>query len=285
MVKNEEKQLVYAYWLTTHKEKLKKIGIIIFIIVDLLLLIYGILGFVDYYLIDKQDQNIFQNWSFYNLTNYRNRIKPLDLQILDTTILEAGIGKYDLIAFVKNPNDQWVAPTINYRFLINNSTDTPIQTSFILADEKKYLMILAYDSPERIKEVKLIIDQVGWRRLSTIDNYQPIEIKISEEKLTPLSDLVQSQTNIQRLSFKAVNNSIYNLWEVGFQVAVIGSQNKVINANYLKINNFLAFEEKLIEINLFSIIGRPRKIEILPETNIFDESNFKETPVETVTAD
>jgi len=278
MEAQEEKQLKFAYWFTSNKEKLKKLGLAIFGLIDLILLSYGIWGLASYYLTYNKEEQLFQNWPTINWQSLK-RNRPEDLKILETSVIGGNFGKYDLVAKIKNPNDQWVASRITYRFLLDNNKSTPSQTSFILAGEEKYLMVLAYESLERIKNLTVQFDQVGWQRLTKIKNFKKVEFSIEVGELTPLSDLVQNKTNLQRLSFTAKNNSIYNLWEVGFQIALLGSQNKTVGINYLIINDFPAFSEKKIEVNLFDVPANLRKILIIPEVNVFDENNFKTTEV------
>lgn len=272
----EEKQLKFAYWFTSNKEKIKKLGLAIFGLIDLILLGYGIWGFASYYLTYNKEEQLFQNWPTINWQSLQ-RNRPEDLKVLETNVIGGNFGKYDLVAKIKNPNDQWVASQITYRFLLDNNKSTPSQTSFILAEEEKYLMVLAYESPERIKNLTIQFDQVGWQRLTRLKNFKKVEFSINVGELTPLSDLVQSKTNLQRLSFTVKNNSIYNLWEVGFQIALLGSQNKTVGINYLIINDFPAFSEKKIEVNLFDVPTNLRKILIIPEVNVFNENNFKTT--------
>jgi len=256
-----ESQLKLAYWFTAHKEQLKKIGLLIFIFVDAVLVLTGAWGLLDYYL--GEDINFPQLIKI-------NVNKPVPLQIESTMIIDSGFNKYDLVAKVFNQNQDYLVPIIKYRFFVNNEAYTATATSFMLTGQEKYLMALEYDYPERIKDASLILEQVSWQRASK--NYKEIEIKITDEKLSPLE--TASNSNIQSLTFKAENNSLYNIREVGFQILFLGSQNRILSANYLLINNFLNFSQREVGLNIFNFSGRPREIKIIPEVNIIDPTNF-----------
>lgn len=279
MVEIEEKQLKFAYWFTTNKEKIKKIGLIIFGLIDLMFISYSAWGFADYYLNLNKERQLFQNWSFIDFSQVREQNKPLPIQVLDTVILGGNFGKYDLVAKIKNPNDQWVIYPLSYHFLIDNNLTSAEQATFIMAGEEKYLMLLAHESPERIKNFTVQFDNIGWRRISGANNLKNIEIKISDIDLAPVTTKTSAQSNIQRVSFTAFNNSIYNIWEIGFQVVLLGSQNRPVAVDYIKVSNFPTNSSRKIEINFISPPPNIRKTIVLPEVNIFDENNFKKTEV------
>jgi hypothetical protein len=274
MDKSKEKQLKFAYWFVENKERLIKLGIIIFAVFDLILVIFGIWGFVDYFINYNKDQSALKNWATIDYQNIRHLVNPKPLQIVETTVISSGVGKYDLVAKIVNPNSTWIASEIKYKFYIDNNIYTPVQASFILAEEEKYFMVLAYESAERVKDFTVEIEGISWKNLNKIE-LKDVKVEISNEKLDSVTGLSHGQSNIRRLSFDVYNDSIYNLWQVGFQIVLLGSQNKIAAANYLMINNLSSFEEKKIEINLFNAPSYPREIIILPEVNIFNEDNFR----------
>lgn len=279
MDKSEEKQLKFAYWFVENKERLIKLGIVIFAVFDLILVVFGAWGLTDYFINYNRDEGIMKNWATIDYQNIRQLINPKPLQVIDTTVISGGVDKYDLVAKIINPNTLWVATKINYKFYINNEVYTPTQTSFILAEEEKYLMSLAYESTERINDFTLEIESISWKNLNKIE-LKDVEIEISNEKLDSVTGLSQGQSNIKSLSFEVFNNSIYNLWQVGFQIVLLGSQNSIAAVNYLMINDLATFEKKTIELNLFNAPAYPRKIIVLPDVNIFNEDNFREEETE-----
>lgn len=277
MEKEEEqqlKELKLSYWFTKNKVKLKTIGLIVFIIIDLSLLVYGSWGFIDYYLIKDQDRAIFQNWATIDI---RPATRPDNILIEEAVVLNSGINKYDLVVKIRNPNENYAARSMTYRFVFDNQQSTPTARSFIQAGQEKYLMILNYESIERIRDFAVTFDEITWANTKNLKDQRNVEIKISDAVVTPLAELAESQTNLQRLTFTAYNNSIYNLWEAGFQVIFTGSQDRIIMINYIKTVDFRSFQKKQLELNLTGLSGSYRRIIILPEVNIFDENNFKES--------
>lgn len=275
MAKEEEqqfKELKLSYWFTENKAKLKSIGIIAFIIIDLSLIVYGVWGFIDYYLISDQDRRIFRNWTSIDI---RPDNRPSNILIEEAVAINSGINKYDLVAKIRNTNENYTATDLTYRFIFNNQRSTPPAKSFIQAGEEKYLMVLNYESIDRIREFTVVFDEVSWTNTNKLRDQKNVEIKISDILVTPLAELTASQTNLQRLTFTAYNNSIYNLWDVGFQIVFTGSQDRILMVNYIRTVDFQSFQDKQLELNIPGLSGGYRKINILPEVNIFDENNFK----------
>jgi hypothetical protein len=266
-------QLKYSYWYVLNKAKLKKIGIIVFGLFDCLLIGFCIYGVVDAAVNYKKEKELFANINSIRLTPTD---RPGQLQILNPLILTNGLSKYDLVVKIRNANDNWLAVSLTYHFVVNNNTNTPTQKSFLLNNEEKYLSILGYQNLTPIKNITVQIDEVSWRRVAQTPILKAIDFKISDIKLNSSSQLSgQTGDYFNQVSFKVLNNSIYNFWEAGFQIVLLGSQNNVLAINNLKISNLQSFQDRFIEVSFFNIKTHVSKVLVLPDIDIFDPGNYQ----------
>jgi len=275
----KENQITIATWYVDHKKQLYKIAIGLFIIFDLILVIFGAWGFAGYFINLEKDQEILNNWVTIDYEAVRQQFRPKPPQVLETMVVSTGLNKYDLVARIKNQNELWYSPEFSYRFLVDNQLYTAEQNSFFGPEEDKYLVVLSYESVQRVQNFTVAFDKINWKNINKVP-IKDAAFLISGEDLEDLSVSGNNQSSLKRLSFEFYNDSIYSFWEAGFQVLIYGSVNKIVSVNYLKINEIMPFEERMVEMNIFDAPSFPRNIEILPDIDIYSESNYRDLEAE-----
>jgi hypothetical protein len=275
--KLSEKELGLSYWFLSHKGLLKNILTIIIAGIGGILLIYSLIGFVDWAFVSGPGERANLNTILQIKTNPAalQAIKASDISFGEPQIFSSGVGRYDLIAAALNPNAKWRAD-FDYQF-VGEGLDAAPKKGFILPGESKYITLLGQEKPFRPLNPRLQITNLKYHRIDPhlISNYakwrdERLNINISDKKLASAS---QDKKNISTLSFKAANNSAYSFWSVGFY-GLLYRGDQLISINYLSAENFVAGETRDLQMQFYEGLPTITKYEIVPEINIFDENVY-----------
>lgn len=272
-----EKQLKLSYWIIEHKMLFKKIGLGIFIAVDILLVVFGLYGFADYLLITgpheaRQLAMLGEDLNYSSL-NIKLSARPIDVK---STIFLRGKETFDLLSFVENRNEVWLA-RFKYQFMADG-TATEQKNGFLLPGEGKFITDLGVKLPRSALKAALSISDLKWTRISTRDipDYNDwsgarLNFEISDVNFAPAA--VLDGGSASRATFKVKNVSAFNYWQVGFRVILYRGAT-IVGANYITIPNFQSGEEREAAVSWFDTIGQVTKVEVEPEVDIFDEDVY-----------
>ncbi len=277
-----EKQLGFAYWFVVHKILLKKIALGVFIAFDAVFLLYGLYGFVDYFLITgpKEKQMLAQLPK--TLVNYQSvrREAAAGLEILSAHLVPSS-GKYDLVAKLRNPNDKRRA-NFDYYFLVEGRP-TILRTGSILPKEDKFILELAYlpaqeGGAQSPKSLSFAIDKVRWQKIDPhqIPNYE------NWKKLHfnfPISDIIFNSAvkvdtkTFSQANFKVKNLSAFDFWQIDFKIILYRGP-VIAGANFVHTEQFRAADSRNLGVTWYEPVPGVTKIEVYPEVNIFDDSVY-----------
>lgn len=272
-------ELKVSYWYVTHRILLRKIGIMLLAVVSGVLLLYGIYGLINFYLLGgKENVSIEKALSTgalnYNLLAEAN--KPKELAVLDTTILKGAGRAYDIISEVSNPNLQWAVESFDYYYLIGEEK-TNVKTDFILPNSSKYVLHLNYENDAGAAEANLVIENIKWKKIS---DYELLAEKILqfdfENKIILFSKSggLSEKESVTNIRFDVLNKSAYNFWEPRFIVLLLRGD-ALATVTQVVVDGLASGEKKTESINLFQTIPSGARLEIIPDVNILDPNVFK----------
>lgn len=269
------KELERGYFILTHRQAIKQILLVLIGLV--IIIVYAISVFNVMKLIQSSgwqslaisiDQS--PNWS----AGHSDR-QPLDLINTATQFIPLGDRLYDLVAFVENPNPNWAISNFQYRFVINDEP-LAVEESFLNPGESKMIIKTGYQSPKAINSLKLEMGNLKWRYF---DNDTPvINWDINEVKFQPISRQTvddQSFTIPPRVTWQAKNLSLYNFWEVDWQVAIF-SGDKLIGVKEYQAENWVGLESRDLEVVWLNDLPRVTKTIVSPELNWLDFDNYQD---------
>ncbi len=273
-------KLKIGYWFISNKIFVKRFFLFFLIIANVLLISLSGARIIKYYTIERIEFNKMIsdiNSASINFKSYQERNRALDLQISELDVISLGNNRYNLIAKVSNPNaKKWIAENVEYYFYSDNF-QSEHKKSFIFPGEKKFLAIFNIESDLVIRNPKLFISNIKWKKVEekNIENFsneikEMSEFQIKETNCFSFSYL-QNKDSRSSISFLVKNNTIYNYYEVGFFI-ITYSGPIITSANYLQLDNFMAGEEKRAEIRWQQTIPKPSQIVIKPEINILDKN-------------
>jgi len=276
------KKLEFALWFTENKLKLYKLVAGILLFISVATWGYTFYNFGYYWIVGVDQDRMLANQIVGNQGidhDYIMSVSAKSLSVGPVQVLETGNGKFDLVAQIENINPRhW--GMITYHFAVDGTTTEKI-TTFVLPSESKRLMQLGREFSPRPNSAELVINNIGWQRISkkTIPDWPSFKAKflnfeISDKKFTPArTSGLSEKLNLSQLSFSAVNRSSYNFLRVNFD-AFIYVGPTLIGVSQFGVDNFQSDEKKEVAANFLGQYNRVDNIEIVPNINILDAGNF-----------
>ncbi len=262
----KEKDLDKALFFLKHKTLFKKILFSLAIFIIVLIYFKLLLSFIQYfrsanYYLLAQEIDYSLDWQ----THHQARA-PQEPEISEAQYLAIGNQKYNLVAFITNPNEDWAVLEFEYRFLVN---DQPLKTqkAFLNPGEGRFLITLAYESKEAIKKIELQTANWHWRRYN--NDTKVVNWSLTDIKFNPLSSDLPAQA-----FWTAQNMSLFDLRKVIFQIVLFNGQ-KLIAVNEIQASDFMSLDKKEIDSIFWYSLPRVTETQVLTLFNWLDNSNYK----------
>ena len=264
-----DKQLKRSYWYLLHRSKIIKIGLIIFIIIDVILVFIAIFGLVRYLNNSAESEQLsVQSSSYIDWQAYHQANQPQDLQFDSVKVIKTESGKADIGVLVHNFNDVWGVSKLTYQFILNDGQVTPSKESFLLPGQSKYLLALNIETASSIANLQVV--DLNWQR---VKKESLPTINISEEDFISASKLAGQDFGGQA-SWLVTNNSAVSYYDVGFEV-VLFSNKKPVAFNYIEIPSLDSLVNKELTVSWTHKLSNITSLEVTPIVNIFDPSFIK----------
>ena len=189
-----------------------------------------------------------------------------DIQVLFIQALKTPSG-YDVVARIKNPNELWGAPELEYTLSLLDSKGKLIAkrkgTSFIGPQEEKYLMELMIQVQDNTLSAEVEINNKGWKEF---EGYKKPKISVIDKHYKP--DKIDIVWGIIR------NDSPYGFVRVGINVVVFDKKQNITGVSHTFVGNILTRKERYFEVQLMKKISNISKIEVEPEVNAMEPGNY-----------
>ena len=200
---------------------------------------------------------------------------PTDLVLRAPAVLASG-DAYDVIAFVENDNEAWLAQ-LTYHFTYGGRASEP-QTVVLLQGETAPVVAFGVDAP-RPSSPALVVDDVAWWRISKNDIPYPLAWK--EERLNlktigePVhdNDIKIGSKTFGRTTFTLKNASGFGYYEVDLFV-VLRRGGALVGVNRTVLSNILPLEQRSVQVNWFDKYRQPPRLNCI-RAYLFDESVYR----------
>lgn len=281
MAKSEEnftdlsnQDLERGYWWLQHKELINKIFLVFLILSLLSLYTWLTFAYVRYFqsgnwetYAQQLDANQF-NWGQYHQMRAAKALKISGAQALATNG-----SLYNLVAAIENPNTDWLATKLTYRFVVNGQAQANKET-FVLPTSQKFLLQLAYQAKTSIQSVQIEILDTTWQRVGKTDFN--VFSSTDAQYLGPNTQVVDDKKIDlpARVVWQATNNSLFDFWQVPWQIAVY-NQDRLVGVSELLVEDFKSLETKDLEVVWLYDLPRITKVVVTPQLNIKDKNNIK----------
>lgn len=269
-------KLKISYFIASHKVFFKRLAIFVSVLVCLGLYGYSTYHFTDYFLKKEEYERMLRllAQTSVNFQDYRIRHQPQALVVLNEATLPGLGGKYDFAALVGNPNREWLAERVTYRFVWPDGVSKTAE-DIVLPSDETYLLILNSEVSSQPQQAGIEFVDIGWRRVRKSLGIQKSDFIISDEKfISPLDAKVRDSKDVPaRVTFTVRNNTFYNFWEAGFKVTLLRG-NAVIAVHYSSASQFRSGTTITQEVIWLEPISVPTDIVIEPAVDFLHSENF-----------
>lgn len=287
----EEKEFKRFYkvslWWVEHRAFLRRLGIILFIALDAVLLLFGGWHLLDAFAVSYDaEQNAVLRVVAYgqsDLHAYTAANAADDLEQSDGRVISIGNSRYDLYTTLTNPNDDWWAE-FEYSFTVGDES-TDVQEGFVLPSEEKPIAELAVESTSPIQSASLKIENLRWHR---IDHHAvPDYPTWSSDRLnfSISTSSFEKETRFDgetfgRTTFTVENDTAFSYYDVGLFVLLLRG-NSVVGVNRTSLSSLESGVEAEVTVNWFGTLPSVSQVQVIPELNIFDLEVYKPLQGET----
>lgn len=211
-------------------------------------------------------------------------VKKLETQWVKAVFLKDGF--YDLAAKVANPNPNFGLAQFSYTFKLLDVAGQVIAqregASFILPNQSKYIIeanVAAEKKPVKVEITIADSAKTDWQRLK--DNFAAPDIYVHDKQFKYLEKQA-GQPAVAQVAGIIKNNSNFDFDRIQVAVALFDVNRELVGVNKTEARTVLAGEDRYFSALWFSpLSSEVKSVDILPDTNLFSDSNFMRRPGET----
>jgi hypothetical protein len=270
------KELKWGLWQTSHRMLLYKIlfGVLIALIV--LFWGYSVWGWVNYFLGMTPDKMVQASLTqSIDYTYYHQQFGAKPLQINSLQSFNSGVDKYDAVAEIQNPNDNFIV-FLSYSFSVNG-TSTMTQSTFLLPGESRPIAIMGLKSSSDIGTPVLNMQSLTWQRITTREVSDPKSWQLSH-----LNFVISSSTFIKAsasgasadiIRFSLTNESPYDYYAPFFYVGLYQS-GSLADILPLYFDSFKSAEVKKVDLRSLAPSLQVTEVVVYPIINIYNKDAY-----------
>lgn len=270
--KKSFKRMSWGLWLSENRRNLTKTLVVVLIMISAAFFVYSVYNLVIYFYYGDPAKNTIEN----NLSvEGRQGASNLEISPIKRLI---SASKDDLAVLIKNPNNNFSAE-FSYCFL-QGETEISCDNSFIMPSEEKYILSLGLNSLAGGAPLGFSINNISWRRLDTknipdfsIYSHERLNFIISDLAFSPAAAGISDVIDLNSLKFSISNETPYSYYEVPLVILIYRNE-ELSGVNRYVLNNFWSGDKKDINLAWSGDLRGSRRVEIIPDLNIFDSQVF-----------
>jgi hypothetical protein len=274
-------KLNLGLWIVSHRRQFV-LGVIgVLIAASAVFYGYSIYNYIDYLFFGgKQERLAIEQMATTSPIDEQQRLKNLAKK-LEGSAPQVFLNneKYDFIAQVKNPNNNFFA-RFTYCFA-DNSQELACGSAFIMPDETRYVLSWANDLKFKPAQVSVVLKDITWQRLDyhkypDWKTFSASRLNFAVENASftaAAASGLSEKINLDVLQFDIVNKTAYNYWEVPLNIVLL-SGNAPIAINHHVLNEFKSGETRSVRLSWPDSISQPSQITVLPDINITDDNVY-----------
>jgi len=193
--------------------------------------------------------------------------------------VDLGRNSYSLIGeFSSNNAVNWAI--FDYYFLVDGQR-IGSSTSYILPKDKKFITSVIDNLSAPPETVRLMVTNFRWNKYDqhVITDWQQYKsdrldfVVLDKKFVGSTQSALSDRLPVNSLSFNISNRTAYGYREAPLQIILYSGSEAVYVKDYI-INNFASKDRKEVTLSLIGNFPNINRIEIIPDINIFDQSNY-----------
>jgi len=266
--------LRFGYWVAVHSARLRTWWAISILVIDIAFLGYFVYAFAGYSLSTIKTVRAVEAMARPLVSpTLRQQLAPETVVIGDAKALPRNGGRYDLVAPVTNPNDDWTARAIRYRFVFG--TETRIETISLWPGQSGYLMLLNVEAPSGTSSspaVRAEIVETEWQRPADLTIFREIAFTVTDQKLTPVT--TTNDGTATRVTATLNNTSVYSLRRLRFGV-VLTNGGSPVAVNEIVVPSIGTLGSVPVEATWLGGLPLASQVTIVPVFDLLDPQTFQ----------
>ena len=199
-------------------------------------------------------------------------INAQELKVIEEAFVYGGPRKYDVMAKISNPNDQFGSPRFSYKFILKDSAGNNLAEqkgeSFILPFETKYLIETNLETQSNPANLEIVITECQWERFFA---YKEPQLNIYHKRY----DLISSGAVFGEAFGLLVNESEFDFNTININVILRDSSGKPLSFNSTEMRTITSHEERDFKLVWpISFPGEVQNIEMEAEADVYNSQNF-----------
>lgn len=199
-------------------------------------------------------------------------IIPLEIQ--SSKYLQTGIGDYDFVARVYNPNSTYGASVFEYSLSFTDANGVELLksggSSYILSGQTKFLTAVSLKINGEVANVTMTINSVQWSKVQPFDSV--VDFMIRRQNFSPN---VNGNSQFSAMLF---NSSNFDFDKVDVAIVLLDETGDIVGVGKTDIRTFLSGTERGFQIQWpYSIDSNVTNVAIEATTNLFENFNFLKT--------
>lgn len=192
-------------------------------------------------------------------------------KVISTKLIKAGDRDYDFVAEILNPHKDFGASEVNYELTLFNQGGEELlkreEAFYLLPGQTKFLILPFLTTDNNVGNIDLKIKSAKWQKLESLEGMNLI---VRREKYSVLNG--GSSSALEAVIF---NDSDFDFEIINVDVVLRNARNVIVAVNRSEIRTFKARTERSFSSQWpFPIASQVVKKEIIPSTNLFENSNF-----------
>lgn len=275
--KSGNQGLLMGLWLVRHKPALYRGTKWFLIVVCVMLWGYSIIGWGGYMWYQVRNRPLFES-SLVTFSDFSTgaSVAPLNLQVQGADVFQSGVGKYDVVADVTNPNDRFLVQ-FDYYFVVDG-VKTALQKTFLLPGERRPVVLFGVTSENNSFGAPTVrFESMRWQRFdpkqySNPRRFQDVRLQFEVSSTTfARSETTMGAAHI--LEFDVKNNSAYNYHSPLFYVGLY-TQGGLSGVMLKQTDDFRSQELKHFELRSFAPNLSVTEVRIFPIINVYDDEVY-----------
>lgn len=202
-------------------------------------------------------------------------ISAQDLKITEKAFVYGGPQKYDAMAKISNPNDQYGSPEFSYKFILKDSENNILAgregKSFILPSETKYVIGTNLETELKPAILEVVIHDCQWK---TFFAYKKPQLNIYNKRY----DLISSPAGFSEAFGLLANESEFDFNAIKINVILRDSSGNPLSFNSTEMRTVTSREERDFRLVWpISFSGEVQNVEMEAEADVYNSQNFIKT--------
>ncbi len=271
------RQLNFSAWYVKNRILVYRFFVSLLISFSVITILYSLLRVAWIIVVEiPRDKKIMEQLaSPYDYQQLNRILAPQNILIDEIQVFLAGVGKYDVMTEISNPNTKHII-YFDYYFLVNGASTTK-KSAFILPLQTK--PVLEYGLNDAYG-IELIIENYSAKRINAHIYPDPTNHILARdifslENFEFKSVLHPEGANANIVKFSLINSSPFHYYNPEF-IVKYKNNGLTVGVASIVLENFISLQTREVDLRSFADNLFINELEIVPSINYFDQSSYFE---------